>query len=268
MKDTEKEFLKGYDQNKYERPSVTADSVTLTVRRGIRKTFRDDPETKLKLLLIRRKNHPFKGSWALPGGFLEPGESIEECLLRELDEETGAVPSAFFPLGMYSKPGRDPRGWIITEAFVSVIRGDSEVRGGDDAEDARWFDVSFLKNEDGTRRIILENDAETVELSSGGDGAAGRENGLAFDHAKIVTDALSAVTGRARRGEPVFEFLPEKFTLAELQTVYEALTGDMLQASNFRRKISPQVEPTGEYTSGAGHRPAELYRRKNREAEL
>ena len=84
LKETEKEFLKGYDQSKYERPSVTADSVTLTVRRGERRSFRYDPENKLRLLLIRRKNHPYKGCWALPGGFLEPGESIEECVLREL----------------------------------------------------------------------------------------------------------------------------------------------------------------------------------------
>ena len=262
LKETEKEFLKGYDQSKYERPSVTADSVTLTVRRGERRSFRYDPENKLRLLLIRRKNHPYKGCWALPGGFLEPGESIEECVLRELYEETGAKPSALFPLGMYSKPGRDPRGWIISEAFVTVIRGDTEVRGGDDAEDARWFDVSFFKDGNGRRKFRLE-DGETVITPD-----EGESDSLAFDHARIISDALSMIAERVRHGGHIYEFMPDKFTFAELQASYEALTGETEQNSNFRRKMSAQVEPTGQFTSGAGHRPAELYRRKDKETDL
>ena len=276
MKQDETEFLKSYDISKYERPSVTADSVTLTFGTKERTTYRRDPENILRLLLIRRGGHPYKGMWALPGGFLEPGETIEECVLRELDEETGAAPSALFPVGLYSTPGRDPRGWIISEAFVSVIRGDTKVSGGDDADDARWFDVSFLRGENGEYRLRLSSGDSDLcaTLTENGKTLSSPEfdildpGGLAFDHARIIADALTMLRRRVFEHGPVFEFLPEKFTLSELQNVYETLIGKSIRTSNFRRKITGLVEATDEMNLGAGHRPAKIFKKRSEEAEI
>ena len=118
--DTEKEFLSNYHIEDYERPSVTADVAAFMIRTEDKTSYRKNPENKLQLLLIKRGGHPYKGMWALPGGFLNKGETIEQCALREIQEETNVAPTAIMPVGVFSKPERDPRGWIISAAFASI----------------------------------------------------------------------------------------------------------------------------------------------------
>ncbi len=267
----EEKFLETYSMDDYPRPSVTADIVVFKLRSKKSDNFRKDSHSVLSLLLIRRGGHPYKDCWALPGGFLSPGETIEDCALREVKEETSVVPASLMSIGMFSEPGRDPRGWIISNAFVSVIGNTEETqRSGDDAADAQWFDVSFEQNETGEYLLRLSHDdvvlsAELYEEKSrfGITAFVIRDSGgLAFDHAAIIARALTALRNGAKDFEFIFDFLPEKFTLTELQNVQEAVMNISVLSANFRRKVSGLVTETDEYTEGAGHRPAKLYKRK------
>lgn len=268
--ESEKRFLKAYRQSDYERPSVTADIALFKLSTQKPDSFRKDPIKKLSLLLVQRRAHPYQGCWALPGGFLRPDETIERCALRELTEETGVEPASLLSIGLFSAPGRDPRGWVISNAFVSVLGAQEErQRAGDDAADAQWFDVR-LEAEGG--RAMLELTHGTIQLHAvlrEGKSQFGMmhyestgQGELAFDHAAIIARAISALRNRARDFEMIFDFLPEKFTLTELQNVQEAVMNTSLLPANFRRKVAALVEETDEYTEGAGHRPAKLYRRK------
>ena len=268
--DSEKQFLAKYRQSDYERPSVTADIALFKLRAEKPDSFRKEPSRKLSLLLIRRAEHPFRDCWALPGGFLKPGETIEQCALREVVEETGVRPASLMSIGMFSKPGRDPRGWIISNAFVSILAESKDSQqAGDDAGDAQWFAVSFENNDD---ELTLELTHGAVRLrarlreNKDQFGKTGYElleqGGLAFDHAEIIACALSALQAGAKNFEMIFDFLPEKFTLAELQNVQETALNISVLTANFRRKVAALVEETDEYTEGAGHRPARLYRKK------
>ena len=267
----EQSFLRQYRQDDYPRPSVTADVVAFTLSSEVSDNYRRNAQPKLLLLLIKRGGHPFKGCWALPGGFLNPGETIEQCALREIEEETAVKPVSLMSIGLFSEPDRDPRGWIISNAFVSVLGAEKpEQRSGDDAADAQWFEVSFERAEDGTEALTLTHEDVSLravlkeEKSAFGISAFSvlDSGSLAFDHAKIIAAALTALRGCARDFEMIFDFLPEKFTLTELQNVQETILNVSMLSANFRRKIAGLVEETEEYTGGAGHRPAKLYKRK------
>ena len=269
--ETEKEFLSAYRLEDYERPSVTADVAAFMIRAGEQTSYRKNPENRLQLLLIKRGGHPFKGMWALPGGFLQPDETIEECALRETFEETNVQPVSIMPVGVFSQPKRDPRGWIISHAFVSVISAESvEQAGCDDADDAQWFDVAFSEAEDG-RFLLTLTYADTalhavLEKVSTRFGRTffriADSGGLAFDHAAIIATALTALRRQAKNFDTIFDFLPETFTLTALQKVQETIMNVTVLPANFRRMISSYVEETDEFVRGNGHRPAKLYRRK------
>ncbi len=162
---TEAEYLKNYDPHKWNTPSLTADICIIT------------DEKERKLLLIRRGNHPFLGKWALPGGFSEEGERIEETAARELEEETTIKMGAkeLTLVGVYSKPGRDPRGWTVTAAYLAVV-DPLKIKpiAADDAADAKWFTVTGTE---GDYHFISDD----LELTL---------KDLAFDHDDVVTDAL------------------------------------------------------------------------------
>ena len=161
---TEAEFLAAYDPSKYERPSVTVDIAVFC--RG-------------KVLLIKRGNHPFIGSWALPGGFVNPDETCEQAAARELKEETG-VESVPEQLHTYSDPHRDPRTRIITVAYTAGFDTLPDTAAGDDAADAKWFDISLYGS-----LITLKCGDDTLKVS-----ISGQSEDLASDHGLILTDAM------------------------------------------------------------------------------
>lgn len=132
---------------KYPRPAVTADAVVIT---------QNEPR---KVLLIERGGEPFKGCWAFPGGFMNMDETLEECVVRELKEETGLVVTEVKPIGSYSRVDRDPRGRTITIAYLIVVEEELPVKGQDDAKQAKWWPLNKLPE-------------------------------LAFDHSKILNDTL------------------------------------------------------------------------------
>ena len=211
------------------------------------------------------------GCWDFPKGKVEEGEDWMTAAVREVEEETSVVPASLMSIGMFSAPGRDPRGWIISNAFVSVIGSSEESQvSGDDAADARWFDVSFEQEEDGRYILGLSRDDISIRAvlteKSGRFGMSSFDivdsGSIAFDHAAIIARALTALRSSAKDFDIIFDFLPEKFTLTELQNVQETVLNISVLSANFRRKVSTLVEETDEYTEGAGHRPAKLFKRK------
>ena len=162
---TEKEFLEQYDPDKYPKPSLTADILVFREKQGS-----PDPD----ILLIKRKGHPFIDHWALPGGFAERGETIEHTAARELEEETGVSNLQMELVGIYSKPGRDPRGWTVSAAYMAVV-SDNQVKplAGDDAGEVCWAKVSM---ECGSAQIRINDNCINREL--------------AFDHYEIISDAI------------------------------------------------------------------------------
>ncbi|WP_035777124.1 NUDIX domain-containing protein [Butyrivibrio sp. AE3004] len=166
---TEAEYLKDYDPDRWKKPSLTADICIIAKGEG------GD-----KVLLIRRGNHPCLGKWALPGGFSQAGERIEETASRELEEETGIKMDAkkLTLVGVYSKPGRDPRDWTVSCAYLACVK-ENEIKpiAGDDAADAKWF---LVDEADGD--FSLKNGELMLKLSD-----------LAFDHEDIFRDAVDKI---------------------------------------------------------------------------
>ena len=203
---TEEEFLAQYTPKKYPQPSLTADICVF------RRTGEDG--SGLQLLLVQRGGHPFLGHWATPGGFCNPNETADACAARELEEETGVSGLKLEPVGLFSTPGRDPRGWTVSYAFVALDDRGSIPVAADDAAKAVWFDVSAepCGADDGTsERCALSlshgNDLLRSEFRVATRPISGRPyatevagDGLAFDHAEIVADAWLAV--RAASASP------------------------------------------------------------------
>ena len=242
---TEQEFLKNYNPGDYARPSNTVDILLFTVI-----------EKKLKLLLIKRRNHPWQGQWALPGGFCNINESLDEAVLRELSEETNVSDANYFhQLYTLGAVKRDPRMRVITTAYLSLTPAENlkNVKAGDDARDAKWFDVSkskpveISKNTfksvltlssddilieyeiiDEVNKNYIKRDSKLLEEST---------DVLAADHIKLVNMGMDKLRHRVASSGLMFNLLPEEFTLKQAQEVYEALLGSKKDTANFRRDI-------------------------------
>ena len=165
MRDEEKEFLAGYDLTKYDRPSVAADVVVFSVMKDDEcEDVRRLQEKKLKILLIRRGGFPYKGSWAMPGGFCRKGEDVIDSARRELGEETGIDDAYVKLVGVYGEPGRDPRGWVISSTYMALMNARAcHLKAGDDAQDARWFTVELTDvstEVSGIGEEIVKNEVE------------------------------------------------------------------------------------------------------------
>lgn len=299
MSEEEQAYLSGYDISDFERPSVAADMAVFSIMekkhldsRGEKRDFsnyRKDPLKQLKLLLIRRASFPYKNAWALPGGFCRKGESVPETARRELYEETGVSDAYLRPFDIFSEEGRDPRGWIISHAFLALINGEKyRVHEGTDAWEARWFQIA-VESEEINRQIsnsqaqieciytlhLTCEEANNLRLSATVKEIKNFEqhhetvkyeildcSGLAFDHARIILCAYLALQKEASNdGTIVFDLMPERFTLTELQRAFESVLGKPLLVANFRRKIGDYVLETDDIVEGVGHRPAKLFRR-------
>ena len=205
----------------YPHPAVTVDGVV----------FGYD-EADLKVLLIQRDLAPYRGKWALPGGFVGINESLEAAVRRELEEETGIAELYVEQLYTFGESKRDPRERVISVAYYALVKlADHAVRAASDARNVAWFPVADLP-------------------------------ALAFDHEEILEVALRRLKGKIRY-EPVgFELLPEKFPLSELQRLYETLLEQPLDKRNFRKKILAMglLADTEEIQQDVAHRAARLYR--------
>jgi 8-oxo-dGTP diphosphatase len=199
--------------------SVTVDIVIFTLRAG-----------DLQVLLVKRKHPPFEGRWAIPGGYVNPDESLEDAAARELFEETHVQGLHIEQLYTFGDPKRDPRGRVITVAYFALVPTPLAVEAGDDASDAQWKSVYHLPV-------------------------------MAFDHAQILNYALKRLRYKLEYSAVGFQLLTPEFTLSDLQLAYEIVLGEKLDKRNFRRRIlqAQVIEEIGAYRSNEG-RPAKLYR--------
>ena len=207
----------------YPRPALTVDCVVFGL---------DLDAQDLKILLIQRSGQPFAGMWALPGGFVDMDETLDESAKRELQEETGISRLYLEQLYTFGDPGRDPRERVVTVAYYALVKlTDHPIKADTDASDVGWFSVSDLPR-------------------------------LAFDHAKIVSVALNRLKGKVRYQPIGFELLPAKFTLSQLQRLYEVVLERELDKRNFRKKILGMglLVETSEIQKDVAHRAARLYR--------
>ncbi|MBX3393948.1 MAG: NUDIX hydrolase [Phycisphaerae bacterium] len=186
----------------------------------------------LKVLLIRRARSPHQGAWALPGGFIEMDEPLETAALRELREETGVRDLYLEQLYTFGDPARDPRGRVISVGYYALVKPElHQTKAGDDAADAKWVDVM-------------------------------RVGPMAFDHAQILQVACDRLRAKVRYQPIGFELLPRKFTLSQLQRMYEVILGRQLDKRNFRRKMLKMkiLIELPERQADVPHRAARLYR--------
>ncbi len=206
----------------YPRPALTVDCVV----------FGLDDQQRLQVLLIQRDNDPFQGQWALPGGFVDMDETIEQAALRELEEETGVKDLFVEQLYTFGNPGRDPRGRVVSVAYFALVnRSRHPVKAASDARKVEWFALNQLPQ-------------------------------LAFDHDEILQVARARLRAKVRYQPIGFELLPEHFTLSQLQQLYESVLGlEELNKRNFRTRILKMdiLEEVGKQ-EGVAHRPAKLYR--------
>lgn len=281
---TEEEFLQDYDPSRFERPSVTVDMLIFTVVNEEEKNYRKLPEKELKLLLIKRGQHPFIGRWALPGGFVEIHESLDEAAIRELKSETNVDSVYLEQLYTWGEVNRDPRTRVISASYMSLVDSSAlTVQAGDDASEAKWFSVKYRLLEEKTTNsetgkvlerlleINFANGAEklraclkiTTEIH-GRTAKVTRQivsnEGLAFDHAVIIHYALERLRNKIEYTDIALNLMPELFTLTELQQVYEIILDQELLKANFRRKIAGMVIETDQVKRDAGHRPSKLFR--------
>lgn len=223
MAEYDEETAETYDATRYERPSVTVDVVIFTLI-----------ERELHVLLVQRKHWPYEKHWAIPGGFTNMDESLEQAARRELEEETGVRDLYIEQLFTFGDVGRDPRTRVISVAYIALVRFDAQkLRVSDESHDVRWFPVSDLPHD------------------------------LAFDHEQILAYAISRLRSKLEYTTLAFQLLPELFSILELKHIYEQILGEELDKGNFYRKIKEAglLEETSHMREGRG-RPTRLWRFK------
>jgi 8-oxo-dGTP diphosphatase len=203
------------------KPSVTVDCVV----------FGLDKSADVRVLLIKRAYEPYKNSWAIPGGFIKENETLDAAAQRELEEETGVRNIFIEQLYTFGNLNRDPRGHVISVAYFALINLEEHpTSAATDAKDAQWFKLSELPE-------------------------------LAFDHSEILDIAIKRLDSKVRYQPIGFELLPDKFTLSELQNLYETILGRALNRRNFRSKIlKMDILEQLERQKDVPHRPAFLYK--------
>ncbi|MEK6933916.1 MAG: NUDIX domain-containing protein [Nanoarchaeota archaeon] len=215
-------------EDKYPRPSVTVDIVIFTLR-----------DRELKVLLVKRDVEPFKGKWAIPGGFVRIDESLENATKRELAEETGVKDVYLEQLYTFGYPKRDPRGRVITVSYIALVNSENiKLEATTDVSDAQWFLVKSLPL-------------------------------LAFDHKKILEYALKRLRWKFEYTTVAFSLLPEKFTMSQIQNIYEIVFDRKFDKRNFAKKIiSLNILKDEEIKRDVSHRPPKLYSLKKNIGEI
>ena len=279
---SEKEFLERYDSSIYEKPSVTVDTLLFTIMNEKVDNYRKLDEKKLSILLVKRKDHPFKDKWAIPGGFVGIDESLDDACKRELKEETNVDNVYLEQLYTYGDVKRDPRMRVISSAYLALVDSSNlKVKAGDDASEAKWFSIDYIllsqtKNMEENKiikiyRLILKNEnivlnneikctyfyknravEKSVEII---------KSEMAFDHAKIISYGIERLRNKIEYTDIAFNLMGDYFTLSELQQVYEIILGKELLKANFRRKIADYVVETNKYSDKkGGYRPSKLFK--------
>ena len=235
--DDEARFLAGYDIGAYARPSLAVDVAVLTIVEG-----------SVNAVLVRRNRLPHRDRWALPGGFVQPGESPADAVARVLRAKAGLTGVYTAQLATFGAPDRDPRGWVVSVAHYALVPLDRLPRGPGAGVDT-----------------VLARFALDDQAAAGGRAVAIGPDGeldLAFDHAEILGRAIERIRGRLWYAPDALELMPTEFTLLDLQVAYESILGGRIDKNSFRRRIlaSGLVGRVGRRREGLPARPAELFR--------
>lgn len=283
---TEAEYIKTYDVNQYDRPSVTVDMLVFAADEAVEENYRKLPEKVLRLLLIRRSENPAQGKWALPGGFVKIDESLDDAAMRRLQEETNVKNVYLEQLYTWGAVDRDPRTRVISVSYMALVDSKAlQVQARERVAEAKWFHVTYrlqqeqktilangteiqrwymlsLVSSDGKDTIQCEIHITQVEDANGTRTTreAIKDGDIAFDHANIIAYGIERLRNKVEYTDIAFHLMPPLFTLTELQQVYEIILDKELLKANFRRKIADRVLETNEYKKDAGHRPSKLFR--------
>ncbi|NRT88079.1 NUDIX hydrolase [Clostridium beijerinckii] len=279
----ERKFLSEYDVNIYDRPSVTNDIIIFTTGDRIEENSRKVPKKGMQILLIKRDDYPYKGKWAIPGGFVKNDESLEDGALRKLKEETGIDNVYTEQLYTFGEVNRDPRTRVISIGNIALISKE-DIRFGDykDRKESKWFWVEknlvdskkeethtinkyILKFESEDEEIkfnyeIIEKIERTIFRKKENSYKTLNESNdeLAFDHYKIIDYAVDRIRNKIEYTPIALNLLPRLFTVKELQNVYEAIMGR--EILNFRRKMEDMIIETDEKIEGKPFRPAKVFK--------
>lgn len=270
---TEEEFLKAYDPNEFERLSMTADILILSVSSQEATNYRKNDRKMMSILLVKRTDFPYKDKWCLPGGFLDPKtETLEECAKRVLKRETNLSNIYLEQLYTYDEVNRDPRMRVVSTAFVALIDREKLT---EKVEHASWFDVTLIEEKNNEVDIVLDNGTETINFTiekklkekttDRYQFVTKKNDQLAFDHDRVILAGLERIRNKINYTDIVFNMMPEYFTLGELQQVYEVILNKKLLDPAFRRIIADKVVKTKKMKTGEGHRPSYLFKYKKNE---
>lgn len=260
---TEEEFLRQYDPDKYatSNPALTVDMLLFTLQDDEKTDVAGVSPKHVEVLMIKRGDHPFMGRWALPGGFVSRNEDPEDAALRELKEETGIDEIYMEQLYTWGAPGRDPRTHVVSVSYMALVDSSKlKVKAGDDASDARWFKVSLevlTKEKDVIENGYAERVKYRLVLCDGQEELYGvveviksiekgivktkyrlvETQGIAFDHAVIITYGLLKLRRDVWLTPVVFSILPKCFTMLQLKGAYEAILNTTFGMDEFVEKI-------------------------------
>jgi len=269
---SEQEFLKDYNPNDYDRLALTVDILILSVSSEETINYRKTDKKKMSILLVKRKDYPFKDKWCLPGGFIKVDENLNDAPARILKEETNVEDIYLEQLYTFGGVNRDPRMRVVSTSYMALI--DKNKLYNNLSKNACWFDVISFEEKDNIVEIILDNGLTTIKFSiekslrerttDRYDFNILRNDALAFDHPLVILAGIERLRNKIEYTDIVFNMMPELFTLGELQKVYEVILGKKLLDPAFRRIIANKVEKTECMKTGGGHRPSVLFRYKGK----
>ncbi len=270
---SEEEFLKAYDSSSFEKLSMTADILLVSVSDQEQTNYRKTSTKMMSILLCKRGDYPYKNKWCVPGGFLDvKNETLEECAKRVLKRETNLEDIYLEQLYTFDDLNRDPRMRVVSTSYVALV---DKNRLTQKVENASWFDVTLIEEKDDLVEVTLDNGSELItftikkilkeKTTDRYQFEVVENEKLAFDHAKVILSGLERIRNKVNYTDIVFNMMPEYFTLGELQQVYEVILNKKLLDPAFRRIIADKVEKTKKMRTGGGHRPSYLFKYKKHE---
>ena len=271
MYKSEEDFLKDYDSSIYEKLSITADILLISISNEEKTDYRKNNQKKMSILLVKREEYPYKDRWCLPGGFIDPkNETLEDCANRVLKSETNLENIYLEQLYTFDSINRDPRMRIISTSYIGLIDKNKVTSIINDK--AKWFDITKLEEKDnvvsielnnGVDNLIIKVKKELVDKTTSKYKYIGLDNNeVAFDHDIVIVSGIERLRNKINYTDIVFNMMPKYFTLKELQQVYEVILCKKLLDPAFRRIIKDKVEETDKYETNIGHRPSRLYKYK------
>ena len=267
---SEEEFLKDYDSSIFEKLSMTADILLVSVSDQEQSNYRKTSKKMMSILLCKREEYPYKGKWCLPGGFLDvKKDTLEECAKKVLKRETNLEDIYLEQLYTFDGIDRDPRLRVVSTSYVALVDKNQLIQK---VENASWFDVTLIDEKDDLVELTLDNGEELItfkikktlkeKTTDRYQFSVVENEKIAFDHPIVILSGLMRIRNKISYTDIVFNMMPEYFTLGELQQVYEVILNKKLLDPAFRRIIADKVVKTKKMRTGGGHRPSYLFKYK------